>query len=59
LTALRTGRPIESQWLQRPLTGCSVSALEDPDSEAVLAAVCDIAQARGMADVAATKRKGL
>jgi DNA-binding phage protein len=36
-----------------------VSALEDPDSEAVLAAVCDITQVRGMADVAAIKRKGL
>ena len=33
-------------------------ALEDPDSEAFLAAVCDVAKARGMADVAASAGLG-
>jgi probable addiction module antidote protein len=33
-------------------------ALEDPDSEAFLAAVCDVAKARGMADVAANAGLG-
>ena len=33
-------------------------ALEDPDSDAFLAAVCDVAKARGMADVAANAGLG-
>jgi probable addiction module antidote protein len=33
-------------------------ALEDPDSDAFLAAVCDVAKARGMTDVAANAGLG-